>query len=56
MWYDTKLSEDLCPGNGGSKVLQNVSVLPQYYTASQPGIPRLALILLHSEVHSELIN
>jgi hypothetical protein len=29
------------PYSGGRRVLRNVGILPQHYTASQPGRPRL---------------
>jgi hypothetical protein len=31
--------------DGGSKVLQNVGILPQYYTALQPRTPQLGSVL-----------
>jgi hypothetical protein len=41
LWQDTNILEDLAasifyPEDGGSKVLRNVGILRQHYTASQP--------------------
>jgi hypothetical protein len=39
-WVVTPCSSN-DPEDGGSKVLRNVDILPQHYTASQPRRPRL---------------
>jgi hypothetical protein len=54
LWWDTNVSEVLAastfrikyhqslhPEGGSSKYLRNISILPQYYTVSQPRRPRL---------------
>jgi len=35
-----------CPEDGGSKVLRNIGILPQHYTASQSRRLRLKLTLM----------